>query len=89
MAFNVFEYNERSTSSKEDDKFWTQHFIRKVDSFLPRINQECEFLVKYSKPNSEDAFKNKILAWKDLMLATKRLCQLYKINDAQCLSKKN
>ena len=40
-------------------------------------------------PNTEDAFNNKIKAWKAFVEATQSLCKLYKIKDAKCLSKKN
>lgn len=90
MAFNVLDYREHPLAPQEEEnQFWTQNFIRRVDSFLPKINRECEYLHNNKTSITEDAFKNKILAWRDLMLATRKLCQLYKITDAQCLSRKN
>ena len=81
MAFDILKYNEESTTSTSTNEqpFWTQTLIKKIDSFLPKVNEECEYLKNHENDSTKDAFENKIKAWKDLMVANKRLYSLYKV----------
>lgn len=93
MAFDIRNYNapeqESSATANNDNQFWTQKYLKHVDDFFPKINSECEYLNDHKTASSEDAFGNKIEAWKAFVIATQRLCRLYKVKDAKCLSKKN
>ena len=53
------------------------------------INSECENLIKYSTSKTADAFHNKVTTWKEFVNALQKLCILYKVTDAKCLSRKN
>lgn len=83
MAFDILKYNEESTNSTstKEQPFWTQTLIKKIDSFLPKVNEECEYLKNHENSSTKDAFENKIQAWKALMVANKRLYSLYKVNE--------
>lgn len=87
MAFDIRNFDYPSAPPKQE--FWTVNYLRHVDDFFTKINSECECLFNGINPTTEAAFKNKIKAWKSFIEATQRLCQLYKVKDAKCLSKKN
>ena len=83
MAFDILTYGSEpaAQSPNKVTPFWTQTFIKKIDSFLPKVNEECEYLKNHENDSTKDAFENKIKAWKDLMVANKRLYSLYKVKD--------
>lgn len=89
MSFDIRNYNSQKQTDSKQEEFWTVKYLRHVDDFFPKINSECENLLKFRNKKTEDAFNNKVDAWKAFVQATQKLCQLYKVRDAKCLSKKN
>ena len=89
MGFDIRDYNNENKPEVKQETYWTVNYLRHVDDFFPKINSECECLINGMNPNTEDAFRNKINAWKSFVEATQKLCMLYKVKDAKCLSKKN
>lgn len=87
--FDIRTFKAEQPTEKKEDDFWTVKYLRHVDDYFPKINSECENLVRYKNDKTEDAFMNKVNAWKDFVIALQRLCTLYKIKDAKCLLKKN
>lgn len=90
--FDIRNYNKEKQpdiNGKGETVFWTQTFLSKIDSFFPKINTECEQLLNNITPRTEDAFTKKVDTWHDFVKALQKLCVLYKIPDAQCLSRKN
>lgn len=83
------EKKEETVVKANNDAFWTQTFIRKMDNTFPMINKECEALLKFKTSKSADAFENKLRTWKDFVGVLQNLCKLYKVENAKCLSKEN
>lgn len=86
MAFDIRNYTNSNTENKKNEEFWTQKYLRNIDEFFPKINTECETLLNTQTLKSADAFNNKIEAWKSFVSSMQRLCSLYKVKDAKCLS---
>lgn len=87
MDFDIRNY--KSGTEKDDKAYWTVSFLREVDSNFPKINEECGKLFNGINPSTEDAFNNKINSWKGFVEDLQKLCRLYKIKDAKCLSDNN
>lgn len=90
MGFDIRNYNSEGTPvNSEKEEFWTVKYLRHVDDYFPKINSECEALFNGISPKTADAFSNKISAWKGFVDNLQRLCSLYKIDNAKCLSRKS
>ena len=73
----------------KDRVYWTQNFIKRMDDMFPDIDKECKNLETFSNDRTKAAFQCKREAWQEYIDSLQKLCRLYKIENAKCLSKKN
>lgn len=88
--FDIRNYKTKAAENSDnlqEKGFWTHKFLRSIDSCFYKINEECAKLVEGMNNSTEEAFTKKINAWHELVIALQKLCRLYKITDAACLSK--
>ena len=90
--FDIRDYKKNignDSKANVEKMYWSEAYLRKVDAGFPYINKECEDLVNHMTPESEDAFNHKLDLWSDFTETLQKLCKIYKIEDAKCLSNEN
>ena len=92
--FDIRAYRRSNTTVTDNNNnerrvFWSEAFLRYIDDNFPNINRECGELNERMTSKSEGAFKDKLEMWSDFTEVLQKLCRIYKIYDAKCLSKEN